>query len=308
MLPFKRILLTFTLAALTASAEDCPKFQPAESLPSPALAGLREISGIVASRRYEGVFWVHNDSGDTARIYALGADGAHLGTFNLAGASARDYEDIALGPGPESGADYLYVGDIGDNDQERPAITVYRVAEPVVDKDAAPADAALTGVEAFELRYPGAPESVYNAETLLVDPADGTVLIVTKDLGAEAGLSHVFAAPNPLNPAGPNTLTEVATLNFGPGRAHQITGGDIRGDGREVALRTYSLIYLWPRLAGAGWAEVFGQAPCKVIPGIEPQGEAVCFAADGINLYTVSEAAKKKPAAPFHRYARKPAP
>ena len=33
---------------------------------------------------------------------------------DLQGADLRDWEDMALGPGPKQGQDYLYVGDIGD--------------------------------------------------------------------------------------------------------------------------------------------------------------------------------------------------
>ena len=41
-----------------------------------------------------------------------------------------DVEEVTLGPGPEDGADYLYVGDIGDNDSRRFEITVVRFKEP----------------------------------------------------------------------------------------------------------------------------------------------------------------------------------
>ena len=37
---------------------------------------LEEMSGIVPSRRYPGIFWVHNDSGDEARLFAIRADGS----------------------------------------------------------------------------------------------------------------------------------------------------------------------------------------------------------------------------------------
>ena len=75
---------------------------------------LNEISGVVESRTRTGVLWVHNDSGDTARIFAIGLDGRTLGTFGLAGIQARDWEDLAAGPGPVAGRRYLFVGDIGD--------------------------------------------------------------------------------------------------------------------------------------------------------------------------------------------------
>ena len=36
---------------------------------------ISECSGIVASRRYEGIFWVHNDSGHPPVLYAIRESG-----------------------------------------------------------------------------------------------------------------------------------------------------------------------------------------------------------------------------------------
>ncbi len=55
-----------------------------------------------------------------------------LGVFRVTGAQARDWEDISIGPGPQRGKSYLYIGDIGDNNEARSEIVVYRVAEPTL--------------------------------------------------------------------------------------------------------------------------------------------------------------------------------
>ena len=91
-----------------------------------------ELSGLAQSRAHPGVLWANNDSGDTARVYALGTDGADLGTVSVSGATAVDWEDLALGPGP-GGTDHLYVGDTGGAGtpaNARPTVTVYRFPEP----------------------------------------------------------------------------------------------------------------------------------------------------------------------------------
>ena len=77
-----------------------------------------EASGIVASFKNENVFWTHNDSGNQNRIYAFNNEGQHLGVYTLQNCSARDWEDIAIGPGPDESQTYLYVGDIGDNSSQ----------------------------------------------------------------------------------------------------------------------------------------------------------------------------------------------
>ena len=77
-----------------------------------------------------GVLWAHADSGADAEIHALTETGDHLATYPLEGATATDWEDIAVGPGPEDDTSYVYVGDIGDNTSVRGDVTVYRVATP----------------------------------------------------------------------------------------------------------------------------------------------------------------------------------
>ena len=64
-----------------------------------------------------------------------------IGRFEMEGVDMFDFEDIALGPGPEGpdGPDYIYIGDIGNNwDGHCRGINaddyvVYRIPEPDVD-------------------------------------------------------------------------------------------------------------------------------------------------------------------------------
>ena len=156
---------------------------------------LTEISGVVASRRHPGVYWTHNDSGGKPEFYALTLDGTDLGAYPLTGATAVDWEDIAIGPKRGATGSYLYAGDIGDNAAELPGvmgtprdhITVYRVAEPAAAPHAP--GATLGGVEKFTLHYPA---GANDAEAMLVDPVSGDLVIITK---SPLGLSRVMVAP-----------------------------------------------------------------------------------------------------------------
>src|SRR5205085_5173224 len=75
---------------------------------------LQEISGIIASRKNHDVLWVHEDGPQTS-VVAINTSGRLLGTLTLTGVQTVDWEDIAIGPGPVAGVDYLYIADIGDN-------------------------------------------------------------------------------------------------------------------------------------------------------------------------------------------------
>jgi len=97
-------------------------------------AAVSEMSGIVRSRRHGGIYWVHNDSGDSARIFAIGLDGKVVfgrgGTeesfegIKIDGAKNVDWEDIAID------RDTLYIADMGNNGNARKNLGVYVVKEP----------------------------------------------------------------------------------------------------------------------------------------------------------------------------------
>jgi len=248
---------------------------------------LKEISGVVASRKNTDVLWVHNDSGDSARIYAMSIQGRHLGVYNLVGANAVDWEDIAIGPGPVEGQDYIYVGDIGDNNHQRSSITVYRVAEPQVSATQEPVTVSLANVDALPMRYPG--PAVYDSETLLVDPVSGDLFLVTRDREGQ-GVARVFRNPAPHTPGVMVTLELVATIPL----PFEVKGGDISPSGDAVLLRLHSFTsdedgYYWPRAAGTKLWEAFSGPACLVPLVEEPQGEAIAFAAHELGYFTVSE-------------------
>ena len=242
---------------------------------------INEASGIVASRTSPGVLWVHNDSGDDPRVFALGTDGSNLGIFPIPRASATDWEDMALHDG------YLYLADFGDNEERRPYVTIYRVREPALSPGStAGARAAIIGVQAFELRYPDRP---HDAEALLVDPRTGDLYIISK---ARSGLTMVYRSPAPVRPGTRTTMEHVHTMEFGtdalPG-SYMVTAGDTSPDGSAVLLRTYTHAYLWKREGDEPLWKALTRPPLPVPLEEEPQGEAICFDAVGRGYFTVSE-------------------
>src|SRR5437016_3618567 len=82
-----------TFDAAPPSCALCPSYgMPSARGPVPD--ALTELSGIAASRAQPGVYYAHNDSGDSPRIFALDGAGAELAQLCLAGATNVDWEDI----------------------------------------------------------------------------------------------------------------------------------------------------------------------------------------------------------------------
>jgi hypothetical protein len=57
---------------------------------------LVELSGLVASRSQPGIFYAHNDSGDSARFFAVSQTGQVLQTFVLDGATGKLRDSVVI--------------------------------------------------------------------------------------------------------------------------------------------------------------------------------------------------------------------
>ena len=247
-----------------------------------------ESSGLAASRRNPGMVWTHNDSGDEPLIFCLDLQAKFCGVWRVTGAEAFDWEDMAAGPGPRPGQPYLYLGDIGDNIDQRTEIVVYRIPEPTApngDVDGTlGSPASTTPAEALRLQYPDGP---HNAEALAVHPTTGDVYVITKD----AQSAKVYKAAAPLDPSRRVMMVQVGSIRLASGSRglETITGADISPDGRRVAVSTYTQGYELELPAGAVFDDVWAQRPVPVALGQRLQGEAVAYRLDGRALLTTSE-------------------
>jgi hypothetical protein len=247
---------------------------------------VKESSGLAASRSFHGVYWTHNDSGDGPFIYAFDRRGGNRGVWRVSGATARDWEDIAAGPGPSAGTNYLYIGDIGDNQEKRTEIVVYRVPEPEINtRGPAKGKAAATEQsEAIRLRYP---DGSHDAEALLVHPRTGNIYIVTKVAFANPG---IYEAPAPIQAGRPITLKRVGTLEVPSLFGGIITGGAISPDGRRLAFCDYMQGYEAVLDNATSSFDTIWKRPLTPISlGSRKQGEAITYRIDGKALLMTSE-------------------
>lgn len=216
---------------------------------------ITEASGLAVACP-SGLVLTHNDSGDSARFFAVDRSGRTVGTYRLAGASAYDVEDIALS------GDRVYLGDIGDNGRSRDYVDVYETRVP---ERRGTVSVPFTR---HRLRYP---DGAHDAEALLV--SGGRIYVVVK-----SGDGAVYAAP----PSGQGVMRKVAETGIS-----FVTGGDVSPDGRQVVLRTYGDAYVWR--ADTDIASAFDSDPTEVDLPAQRQGEAVAYDCDGRRLLVTSE-------------------
>lgn len=257
-------------------------FEGAVALGSVNTPKVTEASGIAVSSRNAGVFWTHND-GSKDHVYAFAMNGTLLADIDFS-KNPDDIEDIAVGPGPDASAQYLYIGDIGSNTADREIVHVYRMVEPAVDLNWADNPVSRTidsGVENFQLRYPS---GKYDAEAMLVDPVQRALYIITK----EENEARVFRIGiDQLVDDKTRDLELVRVIPFG-----KVNGGTISADGSLIALRREEFAAAWMRNAGESVGDALGRAGTQIPvvgPPTEANGEGISFMPDKSGYVTIGE-------------------
>ncbi len=252
---------------MPASAEDVVA-QPAVQcqITDPRLA---EISGLVAVGDR---LLAMNDGGQELAVHLLDP-ACQVIDVHTAPVDPYDPEDLAV-----AADGTVWFADTGDNNAIRPTVALLALRPD-----------GTTGV--YRLTYPDGP---HDAEALLLAP-DGTPYVVTKEV---LGASGVYSPTAALVDGGTVAMARVAAVNLtltgtpgGPvGRAGQllVTGGAVAADGGHLALRTYTDAYVWP-LTGSDVAGALAATPVRIPLPESPQGEAITFAADNVNLLVASE-------------------
>ena len=266
---------------------------------------LVESSGVAVSHTYPDVLWTHNDSGDGPYLYATDLRGTDRGALLVPGAEAIDWEDMALGPCPMPfpvqprstvhAASCIYLADTGDNMEFRPFVTVYAIPEPVPPTRSSDTLGITRAPAVMRLRYP---DGSHDVEAVYVSPRDTALYLVSKGAtrGSAIRLYRIDASSwrsrDTANTVTVATLVQTLDIRPNPEAGRVVTAGAVRPDGRVVALRTYSEIYLFYPGVG-GRLLPARDRPCN-IAGLEIGGEAIDFLNDSTFVLT-SEAGRRRP-------------
>jgi len=256
---------------------------------------LDEISGVVESRQDPRVLFVHNDSGDSPRFFAIDRRGRVLAELVLDTVPLLiDAEDIATGPGP-GGGQYLYLGDTGNNFASfgigipRRKAVLYRMPEPAIPIGAQ--SVKLTVTEAFPIVFTF-PEGARDVEAFFVDPWSGDLFLIGKQ---PDGHSQILTASAAMLAAGGGCLRLLGALRFGApplSGSSMPTSASISRDGTRILVRTSSSVWMFRRRAGEDILAALERAPVALPAPHERQGEAIAFIDQDRAFVTVSEGTK----------------
>lgn len=261
---------------------------------------LRENSALAMSPDQPGALFTINDSGNEPVLFAIDTIGADRGAWRVAESTNVDWEAVAIGPcAANAPARCLYIGDVGDNDAKHLTRAIYRLPEPRAK------DSTFQGtVTPRHVTFTYA-DRRHDVEAMYV-AANADVFLITK-----RPLRVTLRAPQ-LRPAlvfripaaawsGTSTVVAslVDSLSIVPGSAplRTITDASLSVDGRHLAVRTYSQLFVYETDPATGRVDR-GVAPaiCNLTALGEGQGEGVAWATPSGRFVFSSEG----PAAPLH--------
>ena len=261
-----RIAPVFVLSTVVAvsawAAYAQPALQVQPTIVTPVLTGsiqhapINEQSGLVKSHRFKDTWWVHNDSGDIARIFAVKLDGSviyppflrdiRIGKVDpkipkalyqgipVDLAANHDWEDIT------TDGTNLYIADTGNNGNARRDLGIYVVPEP----NPMAAERA-TALRRISIRYPD--------QTAYPDPQNwqfdceavfhyrGRLWFLTKHRMAgkisipQTG-TKLYSMPTRVLQGDVNVLEKKDSL---PDMGGWVTGASVSPDGRTLAVLTH---------------------------------------------------------------------
>lgn len=197
---------------------------------------LPEVSGIVKSRRHDGIFWIHNDSGNAPFLFAIRRDGSIVRRYKVALPNV-DWEDIAI---DDEGN--LYLADIGNNGGRLPIRAIYQIREPDPSK---PDDAPLKAARSW---FYGFGDERFDAEGLIIDR--GRAILVAKTFDGRNAELYSLSLDRPATLLRPTIPVKLGRLERFMVPA---TGADLSEDHERLAVCSTTRTLVYRRSDGDSW-------------------------------------------------------
>jgi len=299
---FRRFTVAACVTAISACAGSSESTAEAEDgvLDGPEVCGppvhlatlpaeLHEASGVARDPRRADLFWAHNDSGNDPELYAIDLEGNVLRVVPIVGATARDLEDLAIGPCP--GGACLYLADIGDNLAVHSSVSVHRLPLPSLPDPQGALEVDTPPVEpeaSWRLVYE---DGARDAESLAVDAERSELIVISKGRNREIALYSARIADLHDGSTEPDTLRRIGRLPLpiGVNSGQFVTAADLSPDATTLAVRSYTTLYQFAWTGSATFDSTRASGWASLIAAREAQGEGMTWDVTGETLILVSE-------------------
>ena len=181
---------------------------------------INESSGL-AKAWQENYYWTINDSGGNTELYMIGEQGRVFDTLFVNDSKNIDWEDLA-----KDDKGNIYVGDFGNNNQNRQDLTIYKFRNGKTEK--------ITFHYADQNYFP-AKDKIFDCEAFFW--FGGKLYLFSKDWS----IKHQTKLYSLLDREGDYALLPEQSIFL----KSPITSADVSPNGKEFALLSYGKIYIF---------------------------------------------------------------
>jgi hypothetical protein len=203
---------------------------------------LKEVSGILYTPEDQSV-WAIEDSGNASALYKINATGTITKTISITDAQNTDWEDITMDKNGN-----LYLGDFGNNDNERKDLCIYKVDKnSLLNNTAAPVSKISFSYPEQKQFPPNKKELWYDVEGFFEMNNNFYLFTKNRSKGFD-GTSLIYKIPNQ---AGNHTAILLGSFKTcDTYKSCAITSAILSPDQSVIALLTHDKIILFENFKG----------------------------------------------------------
>ncbi|MBN2712052.1 MAG: hypothetical protein JXR97_06400 [Planctomycetes bacterium] len=235
---------------------------------------ITECSGAAFDEKDGGIFWLHNDSGDTPRIFGVDEAGRTRCVVEVEGAEARDWEDICAAKMKREA--FLIIADTGDNPlaPSRRNCSLYLLPKPRVSSGNRVQKVRIR--RRLDFTYEDGPR---DCESVAYSPKEDAVYLASKSPALNSQIYRLSLDSEGVMVAKKAWLAPVSMP----------TGMDISPDGLRMVILNYGGMVEYVRNADSGWASLNGATATPLKIPVMKQAEAVCYGRASKTIHVISE-------------------
>ena len=234
----KTFLITISIALIACQQQSSNDLKELYSLPKK----LKEVSGITYFPSNNLVYTLE-DSGNKNVIYALNSEGKLDKTITITNVTNVDWEDIT-----KDKNDNIYIGNFGNNDNERRDLCIYKVNKKELNKDLAVAEYKVSFSYPEQTEFPPKKKELfYDVEGFFEH--ENYFYLFTKNRSKNFdGTAFIYKIPNA---SGTQKAIKIGEFKTCDNYNHCVlTSATISPDGKKVVLLSHDKIVLFKDFKG----------------------------------------------------------
>ena len=234
----KLFLVAVSIALLACQEQSNINLKTLYSLPKK----LKEVSGITYFPETNMIYTLE-DSGNKNAIYAINSEGKLAKTITISNAENVDWEDIT-----KDKAGNIYVGDFGNNDNQRKDLCIYKVAKNQLNKDLAVAEYKISFSYPEQTEFPPKKKELfYDVEGFFEQGGYFYLFTKNRSKGFD-GTAFIYKIRNA---KGTQKAVRMGTFKTCDNYNHCVlTSATISPDGKKVVLLSHDKIVVFKDFKG----------------------------------------------------------